>query len=264
MKMISIEANLGKDTLVVTPTLGLRDSLCRTVKSVSDIGGSRVQHNLIAPSCQLQFLQSKFPHCTVISEREKAGVYGALNTAMLLNAPNFKYLTYINDDDYWLPNYSELFRALDDNPLAAFAYGKVWISPVTATGWGGTCSPRYRAFADLLAENVVLFTQQATLMRMDLFSKLSGFNEKYSLVADTDFWLRAIKSGCGAQYVNHYCANYSFHEHQLSSNKQVQKFEHQLLAKEHQLTRSIRSRIELLWFRLYNYKNYLHRIVPKH
>lgn len=92
-----------------------------------------------------------------------------------------------------------------------------------------TCSARYKAFKALLREGIVLFTQQAVLMRSNVFTKIGGFDEKLKLVADTKFWLDAINIGYKFHYINSQCAAYMLQEGQLSSDGKLQETEHKTL-----------------------------------
>jgi hypothetical protein len=251
------------DTLVVTATLGNRDSLKRTINSVKTIGGERVKHIIVMPLKYCESIRNKFPFVTVLEEPESCkGIYPALNYGLKKYAKDFKYLTYINDDDYWLPNYIKLFEFLDNNQVFDVAYGKTcYVDENDKVIGEQTSSPRYKAFKALLSKNIVLFTQQATLMRSDLFLKLGGFNETFKLVADTNFWIEAIDSRAKFCYINEICAAYTIQEGQLSSNANLQNQEHKMVLLSERRKYSLLPFFEKILFRLYNIRIYTQRLI---
>lgn len=251
------------DILVVTATLGNRSTLEKTIQSVSDIGTDRVFHVVIAPESKYNYLQNKFPHVKVIIEPETCnGIYSALNFALRKYALDYKYLTYINDDDYWLPNYGELIDVLDKNHDFDAVYGKVCYVNANDKVIGlQTSSSRYKAFGALLSQNIILFTQQATLMRSELFLKIGGFDESFKLVADTNFWLQAIKSDAKFSYKNLICAGYMIQQGQLSSDEKLQNEEHVRLSSKINFKYTLIPFFEKYLFRISNFKNYFKRIL---
>jgi GT2 family glycosyltransferase len=251
------------DVLVVTATLGDRNSLEKTIKSVSTIGNTRVFHVIIAPEKKSEYLQNKFPNIKVISEPEKCnGIYEALNFALKKYAQHYKYLAFINDDDYWLPDYVKLIEELDNNPQADAVYGKVcYIDEKDKIIGIQTSSSRYKAFGVLLSKNIILFTQQATLIRSDLFLKIGGFDESFKLIADTNFWLEAINSNAKFLYKDLICAAYMIQQGQLSSNGKLQKEEHMRLSSKIKSKSFLIVVFEKWLFRFSNFNIYINRLL---
>ena len=250
------------DTLVVTATLGTRPTLDRTIDSVKKIGGDRVRHVIVAPAKACPALREKYSHLTVIEEPQNCkGIYSALNFGLKSFANDHKYLTYINDDDFWCPGFKELFHAMDHSNLD-IAYGRV--NFVDSSGQlikEQASSPHHKQFGNLLSKGIVLFTQQATLSRSKLFIKLGGFDENYKLVSDTKFWLEALRSNANFKYVNNICANYTIQEGQLSSNKSLQMMEHESLLQSIQPHSKLKPIFSVIAFRAWNFKVYLKRII---
>ena len=251
------------DTLVVTATLGNRSSLSRTIDSVKTIGGNRVRHIIVAPAPACEMISKNHPHVKVISEPENCkGIYPALNYGLKSFAADFRYLTYINDDDFWTPGFKVLFDEMDRHKDTDVVYGRV--NYVNAKGHiigEQTSSPRYRDFGNLLYKNVILFTQQATLTRSKLFLELGGFDESFKLVADSKFWLEAINANSKFRYVNKICAAYTIQKGQLSSDKTLQKDEHERLILSNDIANPFQVIINVLFFRLWNVKIYLKRFI---
>lgn len=250
------------DTLVVTATLGNRSTLKRTVESVKAIGGERVTHVIVAPESTCEKIKSDYPHLVVIPEPASCrGIYAALNFGLKSFAKDFKNLTYINDDDFWLPDFKALFETMDLNPDVDVVYGKTrYVDSDGKLIGEQTSSPRYQDFANLLHKNVILFTQQATLTRSDLFLKQGGFDESYKLVADTKFWMDAIYAKAKFLYVNKVCAGYTLQDGQLSSNKDLQMTEHERLISENKKPGPIEIIGNVIHFRIWNMRIYVKRI----
>jgi len=249
------------DTLIVTASLGNRHTIKRTIKTINNIGASRIKHIIIAPKHACNVIQNEYPEIKVISEPANcAGIYPALNHAFKKYAKDYKYLTFINDDDFWLPDFTELFKILDKNHDVDVVYGRVRYVDVNGDFIGEqTSSPRYKAFKALLSKNIVLFTQQATLMKSELFFKLNGFDESFKLVADTHFWLKAIESNSKFYYINRICAAYTIQKGQLSSDGDLQNEEHSCLGLAEFYRYSLIPLFEKWLFRITNFRIYIYR-----
>lgn len=247
-----------KDILVVTPTLGNRKSLLKTVDSVRAFGEGRVDHILVAPNKNLGMVRSIIgDDIHVEAEPEGSrGIYPALNYVFEKFGHDYKYLTFINDDDYWLPNYVSLINAADGK--VGLVYGKVnylvgeKVLPMS-------CSPRFPDFIPLLFGGIILFTQQAAIVRSDLYFRLGGFDETFKLAADTLFWAKLSLLEVSYVYVAKPCAMYEIQSGQLSSDRQTSMQEHERLSAS--LIRPSKMRICLakLFFRMTNLSTYVVR-----
>ena len=245
------------DTVIVTPTLGDRPSLARTVETIASIGGDRVTHVLVCPQSCADKLQLQFPKCQVLCEPKKTGVYGAVNYGLRNSIGGCQYLSYINDDDYWLPSYKNLFSILDRSPNIDLAYGRVnYVDEKDKLIFESTSSGNYKSFKSLIGRDVVLFTQQAVLMRSNVFEALNGFDESYRLVADTEFWIRAVESTFKMAFHDATCAAYMIQSGQLSGDLQLSSKETQRIKETHKITDDWRALASLIRFRIRNVPTY--------
>ncbi len=252
------------DTVIITPTLGDRPSLADTVDAVRRIGGARVKHVLVGPARVQASLQEKFPHCEFVAEPEKCGVFEAVNVGLKSAVGKCEIVGYINDDDLWLPNFQKLFEAFDRDATVDIAYGRVlFVDGANAPVYESTSTGRYRAYKPLLAEGLVIVAQQAALMRPSVFEKLGGFDRSYSLIADTDFWMRAVDAGFRFHYVDDVCATFMMHSGQLSANRELSDAELNRLLKQHGIVRDRRSTVELYRYRLANLRRYVARYLSR-
>ena len=246
-----------QDTVIVTPTLGDRPSLARTVDTVAMIGGDRVKHVLVCPQSSKDKLQHKFPRCEIVGEPEKSGVYGAVNFGLRNSIAGCEYLSYINDDDYWLPHYKNLFAILDRKSEVDLAYGRVnYVDESDNLIFESTSSGNYKSFKSLIGRDVVLFTQQAVLMRRRVYETLNGFDESYRLVADTEFWIRAVEAKFKMEFFDATCAAYMIQSGQLSGDLQLSAKETQRIKESHGIQNDWRAMLSLLHFRIRNLPTY--------
>jgi hypothetical protein len=221
------------DILILTPTLGDRKSLLRTISSVRTIGGERVKHVLVAPQDKSEQLKERYPNIEIMPEpKDSKGIYSALNAGFYAYGKNFRYIGFINDDDYWLPNFKQLISILDNDPTLDLVYAKTYyVNEQGAILKRQTCYNQFYAFLPLLQRNIVFLTQQATLLKSEWFFRLGGFSEQFKLVSDTKFWVDLSLCKPKYKYVDVYCAGYTIQDSQLSADKKLQKYEHTELLK---------------------------------
>lgn len=251
------------DTLVVTATLGKRETLGKVISTVAEYGKGRTHHVIIGPLSELE-KRSDLGNCEIVDEGKARSIYSALNLALSERVEKYRYFTYINDDDFWDKGFSRLFDSMDAHPEVDVAYGRVMFVDKYRNKIGESAVSRSaRSFPFLLAEGIVPFTQQGTLARSSIFKECKGFDETFKLIADTEFWLKAIKSGFIFKYVNVVAALYTIQEGQLSSDRKTQMAEKSRLIKKYNLKRSFRTKIEKLKFRISNLPVYTNRFFER-
>ena len=247
--------------LVITPTLGNRNTLAKTIESVRTIGGSLVKHIIVAPERQIPFIKENFGDIECLPELEgKKGIYAALNHGFKTYGRDYEYLTFINDDDYWLPDFKLLINTIEEG--YDFVYGKVNYILENKNGIVKpmACSNQFKDFIPLLHSKVVLFTQQATLIKSKYYFQIGGFSEDYKLVSDTKFWADLSMMNVNFKYIPKICAAYTFQEGQLSSDKDLQAFEGREILKKFPKVSFYKKYYSLLKFRLFNIPIYLKRL----
>ena len=239
--------------LVITPTLGNRNTLAKTIESVKTIGGSFVKHIIVAPERQIPFIKETFGDIECLPELEgNKGIYAALNHGFKTYGRDYDYLTFINDDDYWLPNFQLLINAIEEG--YDFVYGKVNYILENKNGVSKpmACSNQFKDFIPLLHSKVVLFSQQATLIKSKLYFQLGGFSEEFKLVSDTKFWGDLSLLDIKYKYIPKPCAAYAIQEGQLSSNKELQRREKNIMIQSFPRVSKSKKYIALLRFRFNN------------
>lgn len=251
---------MEQDILVITATLGDRESLNKTIQSVKEIGGKRVKHVIVAPVSAISQIKKKYGEIECLAELEgKKGIYAALNQGFRTYGKQYKYLTFINDDDYWLPNFKLLLDAIK-NENRELVYGKiVYVNNKGKYIKKQACTNQFFSFLSLLHSNIVLFTQQSTLITSELYFRVGGFSEKFKLVSDTKFWIDASLLRVKYKYFNVECAVYSIQKGQLSSNKEIQQKETSDLLKLYPKINQWKQIIDKAIFRVCNLNVYIER-----
>lgn len=245
---------------MITPTLGNRDTLRKTVDSVRIIGANNVKHIIVCPKNAIEDVQKQYGVDCIPEPEDKRGIYPPLNHAFNLYGHKYEYLTFINDDDYWLPNYAKLIDYVINHKDVDFVYSRVaYINEFGVKIGTQTSSSRLHDMRTLHQRGIVLLTQQSTLVKSDLFFKIGGFDESYKLVADTKFYLILSQQNIKFKYFDCETAVYRIQSGQLSSNKKVQREEHIRLLDEFPQTGS--SLFPMLRFRLANLPIYFRRLL---
>lgn len=251
-----------KKILVLTATLGNRETLKRTIDTVRIIGGNRVKHVIITPKEHISFIKEKYGDIECLAEPEgKKGIYAALNHGFNTYGHDYEYMTFINDDDYWLPDFKILIDAIINRDLD-FVYAKTkYVNKENVFLSEQACSRRFHDFIALLNANIVMLTQQATIIRSQWYYKLNGFDESYKLVADSKFWAQLSLEKIKYKYFNCCCAAYTIQEGQLSSDRDTQVREKNRMLAELPQISSLQIGAAVARFRLINMNIYLKRIL---
>ena len=246
--------------LVVTPTLGVRGSLDKTIESVKRFKTS-VDHVLVAPKDNVETLREKYA-LRVIPESEgnPKGIYAALNTVFEALIGDYDYMTFINDDDCWLPDFSSLIDSITTDVWDMVYARTCFVDEKGDFLSEQTSCPWFSWFGGLLKrKGIVMFTQQATIIKTSLFRQLAGFDTSYKLVADTKFWLEAsMIPDLKVKYIDKVVAAYCVQEGQLSSDANLQQTETERLLKEYPNLQKA-SLSQYLIYRLYNWRIYFRR-----
>ena len=251
-----------KRILVLTPTLGTRSTLDLTIKNVSRFGEGKCHHVLVAPVNVILGLKEKY-HIDILQENaDKKGIYSALNQGFNALLDDYDYLTFINDDDYWLPDFSSLIDSITTDVWDMVYARTCYVDEKGAFLTEQTSCPWFSWFGGLLKrKGIVMLTQQATIIKTSLFRQLSGFDTSYKLVADTKFWLEAsMIPDLKVKYIDKVVAAYCVQEGQLSSDANLQQTETERLLKEYPNLQKA-SFLQHLTYRLYNWRIYFRRFL---
>ncbi|HUG10915.1 MAG TPA: glycosyltransferase [Opitutaceae bacterium] len=213
---------MPEEILVVTATLGNSRWLGETVASVARVraaGLAGIRHRLAAPAEAVDRLRAQFPECEVIESQAK-GVYGAVAEAAGF-AGSWNWMAWLNDDDRWEPGFEHLIRAalITDDAGCGVIYGGVRYVSDAGVDLGPLPSAPERAAADALASGRVPFSQQGILVSRSAWEKAGGFDARWPLAADHDFWCRVAALGFSFKKVRTLAASFRLRPGQLSSGR---------------------------------------------
>lgn len=247
--------------LFLTPTLGLRDSLHLTIKSVHNLSKLvPLDHYLVGPIGPCEPFLKAYPHLRHYQATTNKGIFNEISEAYSFLSHLYHYFAYINDDDTVLPAFAELYHLLVKFDLA-FSFGRVFALNERLSHLMGTF-PFSKAFPYLLRFHVPFITQQGVLFSIKhLPTEAPLFSPDYLLTADSHLLLRLTLSSPNLPYLNKPVATYSFHQSQLTSNTDLLSLESQNLSRLSRKTPL--SIVILILYRLYNLPNYMRRYLSR-
>jgi hypothetical protein len=248
--------------LIVTPTLGARQTLVKTRDSVRDVGGDRVHHVITCPLTAIDAVSGMLGGAEIIEEGGR-GVYGAVNHILRGRAADYEWVGYINDDDYWLPDMKVVIDLALNERENDIVYGRyLFVDRQDRPLMKASGSARYKSFPILAARKLYAFSQQCALTRSELFLRLGGFDESFHIFADNDFWIRAIMGGARCRFLNKLCAAFRLQPGQLSADLGKMDSEWSRMVSQHGLDGNTwQARFEAARFRIENAKVYLARLL---
>ena len=158
-----------------------------------------------------------------------------------------------------MPDFKLLINTIEEG--YDFVYGKVNYILENKNGVikPMACSNQFKEFIPLLYHNIILFTQQATLIKSDLYFELGGFSEDFKLVSDTKFWADLSLLDVKYKYISKPCAAYIYQNGQLSSNTELQTFEHNKMLEQLPNYSLLKRYMTVFKFRLNNIFVYISR-----
>jgi hypothetical protein len=201
--------------LVVTPTMGQSAFMHETLEGLDALRGA-VRHVIVAPADARQRMAKLAPKAEFILQ-DATGVYAALNRGVAVGG-EWDAFTWINDDDRICPaGLQQAWEALQQRPTKAVAYGKVDYIDARGDSLGPLpVESQTTRLASLFSAELPAFTQQGTIIRRDWVERLNGFDTRYRLAADFDFWARALAGGAEFFFVATKVAEYRLWRGQLS------------------------------------------------
>jgi hypothetical protein len=203
--------------LVLTPTRGTSRFLHETVASVEGLQAEK-RHVLVCPAAVQGELAGKFPRLEMVTD-EGAGPYAALSRGLVAGG-DWDAFTWINDDDTLVAEgVDKAWAGLLRNDGADVFYGRVSYMDVNGRNLGPLPVCRHpQRLPALFAAALPALTQQGTLVRRRLAEQLGGFDPRYALAGDFDYWARALKLAAMFCHVPELVARYRLHRGQLSSD----------------------------------------------
>ncbi|MEI7780394.1 MAG: glycosyltransferase [Planctomycetota bacterium] len=215
---------------VVIPTLNAAATLCETLltlRSARAMGARVVVVDGGSIDGSIEIAQRE--GVEVLSH--DGGMYAALNAGF--RDIDTEWLTWINADDLL---YADVLRAqLAYAGKAAAVYGVVDFVDEAGRFMHSWTSAAPDELLRLYRAGYSPLLQQGTLFRRHLYHAVEGFSEQYRLVADADFWWRALEQGFDFVRTTHPpVAGFRLHINQLSQRyAAVMQKEHQRMVAAH-------------------------------
>ncbi len=250
--------------LVVTPTLGESAFLDTTLESVAS-QPLDILHVLSAPAARVEALACRYPHARVVPDAGRTGgIYGALNAALAAVPDGWDWFTYINDDDALLPGFGRAVAGhFADEAPSPVLYGDVELVEESGARIGIVTSTPFPSWIPaLLRQGISPLMQQGMLFRRDLVKRLGGFDLRYRLCADLDFWLRAYAEKNRFRRAPLRVAQFRLRGGQLSGDTRLTIAEQESIVSRHLPRQLSAPRLWLirLGYRVFNLPRYLARI----
>ena len=251
--------------LIITPTLGSSPFLDETMASVQDLP-CHVLHVISCPTPRVEELRQRFPPCRVIADAgPKGGIYGALNAALdAVAGEDWDWFTYINDDDTLGPDFPAALQAHlarpDPEPVL---YGNVRLIDDDSAPFGWiTTEPVPAQIQFMLHQTISPLNQQGMLFSRQAVRHLVGFDLRYKLCADLDFWVRALQAGFAFRFVPAEVGKFRVRRGQLSGDINLTRAEFQDIVSRHlpNPPDKLTLKAARLRYRVINFPRYLERL----
>jgi hypothetical protein len=254
--------------LVVTPTLGSRPSIRKTILSVAYVGGGNVTHVLSGPKPRLQKYLAEFPWIQIHDDGGSLGVYDSLNSVLSSSKySDYDYFAYINDDDFWLPGFASLICAISVDSSLDLVYGRVVFlaNSRKPTIRLGAYTPRFLDCAVLFRSGIPAFTQQSLIVRTSLLVENGLFDTARPLTADSLMWLNLLRLNIKTSSFNVYSSVYDLRGQRLSTNAGLCSLDpdYSRIQLAPCSSEGLRALLIILLYRMVNVPVYLHRIFSR-
>lgn len=180
--------------LLTIVTINRNDApgLLRTVQSVMPLMGEEVEYIVIDGASTddsvrlVSGLIDSVSGARLISEPD-AGIYNAMNKGLALATG--EYIAFVNSGDELIASaYLGYLRFMSDRDSDVY-YSRTFVHPEKGLG---DAFLHERHPAQFKNDTIPHLT---TAVKRSLLAQLGGFNEKYRIVADRDFFIRAKKAG---------------------------------------------------------------------
>ena len=193
----------------------------------------------------------------------RGNMYRAINTG--LRQLDTEWTTYLNSDDLVYPHSYRRMLTLGEKQHASVVYGECDFLDEEGRFLYEVKTPPPSRLPGMFRWGRVGFIQPGAIFRRSTFQELGGFDERYRLISDYDFFYRTTFSG----YVHAHLrgpavAAFRLHPSQLSDKEAVNMTEEMRLFRElNNVKASFGDFLDVLYWRLQNTSTYLWRIMKE-
>jgi glycosyltransferase involved in cell wall biosynthesis len=190
-------------------------------------------------------------------------MYRAINEG--LRQIDAEWLTYLNSDDLVYPESYARLVTLGEQQHASVAYGDCDFIDYEGRFLYTIKSSQPCRLRGMFLRDRLGFKQAAAVFRKTTFNEVGGFDERYRLIADYDFFYRLAFSGDAFAYVQRPAvAAFRVHARQLSESQALSmKGEMTSFRKTLNSGASFGSLLDVLHWRLQNSPIYLWRLMKQ-
>lgn len=191
-------------------------------------------------------------------------MYHAINEG--LRQMDTEWVTYLNSDDMVYPNSYARMVAAGEKQHASVVYGDCDFVDIEGRFLHTLKSPPPKRVPGMYRRFCQGFKQPAAIFRRSVFQNLGGFDERYRLISDTDFFYRATKSNYASARVGRPAvAAFRLHASQLSEREAANmQQETKAWLEEIKLPEaSLWDRFDMLYWRIQNSPIYLWRLMKQ-
>jgi hypothetical protein len=155
------------------------------------------------------------------SQRD-AGQSAAINESIAKgSAP---YVCWLNSDDAFLEGgLAKLVRALESDPKAPFAYGRVW--NLDEASGRRRRNVEVRPFTEWLMARMNLVSQPATLIRRSAWESVGGLDAGLRMAMDYDLWWRLYRRFGAPSFVDDVVAVNRIHADTKTNTRRREHYE---------------------------------------
>jgi len=177
---------------IVTPCLNRAATIGAAIDSVLAQGHASFEHIIVdgGSTDGTAEVLARYPHLTVIREKDR-NLYDAINKG--LRAVRGGIVGLLNSDDLYAPGAFAAAEAAFADPTIDMALGAAEFFAVQ--NGREVTTARLAGDAVALSEaNVIggITTMNAAFYRRALVERLGGFDDRFPLSADKDFWMRLL------------------------------------------------------------------------
>ncbi len=175
---------------IITVCLNSEETIEETIKSVINQKLADIEYIVIDGDSQDRTLSiiKSYKHLIsrILSEKDE-GIYDAMNKG--INISSGDYIYFLNADDYLINDFviQEVTQFLSDNPAFDVVYGNIQVRHLHQKP-----SLHQPPLPDKILHELICnaLPHQATFARRSILKKMGGFNSKFKIAADYDWFLR--------------------------------------------------------------------------
>lgn len=257
-------SKMSNSISVVTPTFNSAATLEQTLFSLRQQRNCDVTLHVVDSGSDDGTLEICKRWDVPVSYTPPGNMYRAINVGMrLCNTP---WLAYLNSDDLFYPLSLQRLIKFGETTQADIVYGTCDYIDHEGRFLHSFSPAHPDKLISIFRCGGFGFAQQSAIFRTHVFNDLNGFDEKFSLNADADFYWRATERGFRFAYLQgSSVACFRLSRTQLSNKQaQVMRNQKQMLQDVHKASKSTKDKVNLYCWKIRNIPQYLIRVCRRY